>query len=182
VGRCSCVPCWTVCQAAGILLLLSQSGLLARLAYGAGQIRSPADFPALVFDSLRIGIILEYSWKASVFIGVTLLAALHSTGEDYEATARTLGANAWQRFRYVTLPLLRPALVSASVLVFTFTFGGYEVPYLLGQRSPSLLPVTAYREYGRVDLAARPEAMALSVFIAGVASLLAWLYMHLRER
>ncbi len=168
--------------ALGVLLLFSQSGLLARLALVAGQIRSPADFPALVFDPLCIGIILEYTWKASVFTGVILLAALHSLGEDYEATAGTLGAGAWQRFRYVTLPLLRPALISSSVLLFAFAFGGYEVPYLLGQRSPSLLPVMAYREYNRVDLAARPEAMALSVFIAVVASFLVWLYMRLGER
>ena len=169
--------------AVGILLLFSQSGLLARLAYVFGIISSPADFPALLFDPLGIGIILEYVWKAAVFMGVILFAALSSVAEDYEATASTLGADSWQRFWYVILPLLRPSLVSSSVLVFAFTFGSYEVAYLLGQRSISLLPVLAYREYSRVDLAARPEAMAISMVIAMLISVLAGVYMHLtRER
>lgn len=168
--------------AISILFLFSQSGLLARLAYAGGLIHSPGDFPALIFDPYGIGIILEYIWKTTVFIGVILLASLEAAGDDYVSAASTLGADAWQRFRYVTLPLLRPALLSASILVFAFTFSGYEVPYLLGQRAVAMLPVLAYREYNRVDLAARPEAMALCVFIAAVISGLVWLYMRLVER
>lgn len=168
--------------AIAILLLFSQSGLLARLSYALHLIESPAGFPALVFDRYGIGIILEYVWKTTVFTGVILLAALEAASSEHEEAARSLGANAWQRFRYVTLPLLKPALVSASVLVFAFTFGGYEVPYLLGQRSTSLLPVLAYREYTRVNLAARPEAMAISMLIALMISCTVWLYMHYTER
>lgn len=168
--------------AIAILLLFSQSGLLARLTYAAGWIASPSGFPALVFDRFGIGIILEYLWKTSVFSGIILLAALESASDEHEAAARTLGANTWQRFRYVTLPLLRPALVSASILVFAFTFGGYEVPYLLGQRASSMLPVLAYREYSRVDLTARPQAMAISLFITAVTSAMVWLYMRRMER
>jgi putative spermidine/putrescine transport system permease protein len=168
--------------AIAILLLFSQSGLLARLAYAAAWIEAPSGFPALVFDRYGIGIILEYLWKTTVFTGLILFAALESAGDEHEAAASTLGANPWQRFRYVTLPLLRPALISASILVFAFTFGGYEVPYVLGQRSDSLLPVLAYREYTRVDLAARPQAMAISLVIAAVTTLLVWLYMRWMER
>jgi putative spermidine/putrescine transport system permease protein len=154
--------------AIGILLLFSQSGFLARLAHLAGLIQVPADFPALVFDPYALGIILEYVWKSTVFMGIILLAALQSIGEDYENVARTLGANRWQRLRYVILPLLRPAILSASVLIFAFTFGAFEVPLLLGTRYPSALPVLAYRLYTDVDLNARPEAMALSVVIAAI--------------
>ena len=167
--------------AIGILFLFSQSGFLARLARLAGLIRAPADFPALVFDPYAIGIILEYVWKSSVFIGVMLLAALQSIGEDYEQAAQTLGANRWQRLRYVMLPLLRPAILSASILVFAFTFGAFEVTLLLGARYPSALPVLAYRLYTDVDLSARPEAMALSVIIAGLIALLVLAYMWLGD-
>lgn len=172
--------------AIGILFLFSQSGFLARLGYLAGLIQVPADFPALVFDPYALGIILEYVWKSSVFMGIILLAALQSIGEAYEDVARTLGANRWQRFRYVTLPLIRSGILSASILVFAFTFGAFEVPLLLGARYPSALPVLAYRLYTDVDLNARPEAMALSVVIAAIITGLILLYMWLtrnpRER
>ncbi len=172
------VPIPHVVGAVGVLFLFSQSGFLARLAYAGGLIREPADFPALVFDPLALGIIFEYVWKATCFIGVILLAVLLSLGESYEDAARTLGAGRWQRFRFVILPLLLPGILSSSILVFAFTFGAFEVPLLLGQRFPSALPVLAYRSYTDVDLNARPEAMAMSVIIALIITILVLGYMR----
>ncbi|MBK8989986.1 MAG: ABC transporter permease subunit [Chloroflexi bacterium] len=167
--------------AIGILFLFSQSGFLARLGHTLGLIQVPADFPALVFDPYAIGIILEYVWKSSVFMGIILLAAMQTIGEDYEQAAQTLGANQWQRWRFVLLPLLRPSILSASILVFAFTFGAFEVPLLLGARYPSALPVLAYRLYTDVDLNARPEAMALSIIIAALITMLILVYMQLSK-
>ena len=176
------IPIPHLVGAIGILFLFSQSGLLARLAYLGGLIQAPADFPALVFDRYAAGIILEYVWKTTSFTGIILLARLQSVGAAFENVARTLGASPWQRFRFVTLPLILPAILSTSTLVFAFTFGAFEVPLLLGQRYPSALPVLAYRLYSDVDLHARPEAMALSVIIALVSLALILLYMRLLRR
>lgn len=173
------IPIPHLVGAVGILFLFSQSGWLARLAYLSHLINEPADFPALVFDPFAIGIILEYVWKETCFIGVILLAVLQAIGEDYEDVARTLGANRWQRIRYVLLPLLRPGILSTSVLVFAFSFGAFEVPLLLGQRYPSALPVLAYRYYTDADLNARAEAMALSVIIAVIITVLIFVYLKL---
>jgi len=176
------IPIPHLVGAVGILFLFSQSGFLARLADLAGLISEPAEFPALVFDPWAIGIILEYVWKTTAFTGLILLAALQGIGNDFEAAAQNLGANRWQRFRHVILPLLTPSMVSASVLVFAFTFGAFEVPLVLGQRFPSLLPVLAYRSYVDVDLNARPEAMAMNVIITLLISALIFVYMRLTEQ
>ena len=134
------IPIPHIVGAIGILFLFSQSGFLARLAYLGQFIETPGDFPALVYDRYAIGIILEYVWKTTCFTGVIILAVLQSIGEDYENAAASLGANRWQRFRYVTLPLIMPGILSSSILVFAFTFGAFEIPFLLGQRYPSALP------------------------------------------
>lgn len=168
--------------AIAMLLLLGQSGFLARLGRLTGLIATPADFPALIFDPLALGIILEYSWKATTFIGVNVLAALLVLGDEYEASARTLGAGPWQRFRRVILPLVSPSLVAAAVLSFAFAFGAFEVPFLLGQRYPSALPVLAYRSYVDVDLNARPEAMAISMIISAITAAAVVLYMQFTRR
>ncbi|MEO0561295.1 MAG: sugar ABC transporter permease [Chloroflexota bacterium] len=168
--------------AIGILYLFSQSGLIARLASAANLIDRPNEFPALVFDRFAIGIILQYIWKEIPFIGVIVLAILQSVGEDYEAVAQSLGANRWQRFRYVTLPLIMPGVLSASVIVFAFTFGAFEIPFLLGQNYPAALPVLAYRSYTDVDLAARPEAMAMAMVIAFLSTIMILAYMNLSRR
>ena len=164
--------------AIGILYLLSQSGSFARLAAEWGMIARPSEFPAIVFDPYAIGIILQYVWKEVPFIGVIILANMQSLGEDYESVARSLGANRWQSFRYVLLPLIFPGILSASILVFAFTFGAYEIPALLGANYPAALPVLAYRKYTDVDLAARPEAMAMAIVIALMSAVL--IYFHVR--
>ena len=159
------LPVPHVIGAVAILSLLGQSGLLSRAATRIGMIDEPASFPALVFDPYAIGIIVQYVWKEVPFVGIVALAILHSTGDDLEEAARTLGATSWQRLRHVTLPLLLPGVLSAAVIVFAFTFGTFEVPLLLGSSFPAVLPVLAHQRYTDVDLASRPEAMAISAVI-----------------
>lgn len=164
--------------AIGILYLFSQSGSFARLAAEWGMISRTSDFPALVFDPYAIGIILQYVWKEVPFIGVIVLANMQSIGEDYESVARSLGATRWQSFRHVLLPLIFPGVLSASVMVFAFTFGAYEIPAILGANFPAALPVLAYRKYTDVDLAARPEAMAMAIVIALLSGIMIYLYVR----
>lgn len=165
--------------AIGILYLFSQSGFFARMGYHIGLIARPGEFPALVYDPYAIGIILQYVWKEVPFIGVIVLAQMQALGTDYESVARSLGASRWQAFRHVLLPLIMPGVLSASVIVFAFTFGAYEVPLLLGASHPQALPVLAYKTYTDVDLAARPEAMAMAVVIALLSALMIWGYLRL---
>lgn len=165
--------------AIGILYLFSQSGSFARLAHEFGMIQRPSEFPALVFDPYAIGIILQYVWKEIPFIGVIVLAQMQALGQDFESVARSLGASRWQAFRHVLLPLIFPGVLSASVIVFAFAFGAYEIPAILGQSYPAALPVLAYRQYTDVDLAARPEAMAMAIVIAILAGVMIWAYTRL---
>lgn len=165
--------------AIGLLYLVSQSGAFARLAYAAGLISGPQDFPVLTQDPYAIGIILLYVWKEVPFIALILLANLQTLGQDHEATARTLGATRWQAFRHVLFPMLLPALAAASALVFAFAFGAYEVPLVLGAHAPKALPVLAWQSYSDTDLDARPEAMAMAVIIALIGVALLLLYARL---
>ncbi|MFM2389180.1 MAG: hypothetical protein RLZZ437_735 [Pseudomonadota bacterium] len=162
--------------AIGILYLFSQSGTFARLGYAAGLISRPADFPALVFDPAAFGIILHYVWKEVPFIGIVILAQMQTIGTDHEATARSLGATPWQAFRHALLPMLLPGITAASVIAFAFAFGAYEIPALLGASYPQALPVLAYRSFTDVDLASRPDAMAMAVIITCVSAALIWAY------
>ena len=163
--------------AIGIFYLLSQSGSFARLAYAMGAITAPAQFPALVYDPYAIGIIAQYVWKEVPFIGLIILGALQSIGQDYEAAARSHGAGPIRAFVWVTLPQIAPSVIGAAIIVFTYAFGAYEVPLLLGQSHPPALPVLAYRAYSDVDLAARPQAAAMAVVIAVISGLLVLAYL-----
>ena len=168
--------------AIGMLLLFSQSGLVARFAGQLGLIDAPRDFPIFTRDPYGLGIILAYVWKETAFFGIIVMAILQSLGEDYEAVAQSLGANRWQRFRTVILPMLMPGLMSASIIVFAFTFGSYEVPRILGVPHPRVLPVLALEFFQNPDLNARAEGMALSMIIAFIVFALVFLYMYISAR
>ncbi len=168
--------------ALAMILLLGQSGLLARIADSGGLIDGPASFPALVFDSRGVAINTEYVWKEVPFFAVLTLGALGSMADDHEAVAATLGAGRLKRFRHVIVPLVAPVMLPASVVVFAFTFGTFEVPILLGGTFPEALPVLAYRRFTNIDLAARPEAMAAGVVMMVVITLAALIYLRLGRR
>ncbi|MDE2818866.1 MAG: ABC transporter permease subunit [Chloroflexota bacterium] len=176
------LPVPHVVAAIGILFLFSQSGLISRAGAQIGIFGYPSDFPVLVRDKYGIGIILSFVWKEVPFVGVIVLAVLQSLGVDYEDLARSLGANRWQRFRYVILPLVMPGLLSGSILVFAFTFGSFEVPAILGVRFPRTLTVTAVRFFRNPDLNARTEGMAISIIISIIVFFLVLGYMWLSRR
>ncbi len=167
---------------AAMLLLLAQSGTIARIATAAGLIEAPSDFPPMVNDRFGWGILAEYIWKEVPFIGIVVLAALQGGIAEYEEVASSLGATAWQRFRYVIVPLVTPAVLSTSIIVFAFTFGSFEIPFLLGQPFPTVLPVLAFRAYNNPDLSFRADAMAISMIIALLISVLVLAYLHLSNR
>ena len=160
-----------------LAVLLAERALSRASASRWALTGSPGDFPPMTNDRWGIAIIAEYVWKETVFIGVVVLAALHGgvarlrgPGPDPRAPAR------WKRFWHVILPLITPAIVSTSIIVFAFSFGAFEVPFLLGQPFPAALPVLAFRAYTDVDLNSRSEAMAISVVIAGVVAVLVFVY------
>ncbi len=156
--------------AVAAVFLLAPAGLLSRAAVALGLMTGPADFPLLINDNWGIGIILVYVWKEIPFITLMILAVLRNSGRELTDVGRTLKAGPWQRFRYITLPIIFPALGAASLIVFAFTFGAFEVPYLLGRTYPMTLPVWAYKHYSDIDLLARPEGIAAGIVIALVVA------------
>lgn len=178
----STLPVPHLVGALAMLLLLAQGGLLSRLTHALGLTAGTQDFPDLVNDRYGIGMLFEYSWKEAPFIGVVVLSALNSGVADLEDAARTLGAGRWARFRHVVLPLITPGVLATSILVFAFSFGSYEVPFLLGRPYPATLPVVAYQYYTDVDLQARPTAMAIAVVIALLVGSLVAVYFALSNR
>ena len=154
--------------AVAVVFMLSPTGFSSRLALTLGLMDSSASFPLLINDRWGVGIILAYIWKEIPFITLMILSVLRHTGVELLDVGRTLKAGRWQRFRYITLPTISPSLGAACLIVFAYTFGAFEIPFLLGQTYPMMLPVWAYKNYSDVDLLARPEGIATGIIIAGI--------------
>jgi putative spermidine/putrescine transport system permease protein len=157
--------------AVAMIFLLTPAGMFARLAVQLGLIDTPQSFPLLVNDRWGIGMITTYVWKEVPFITLMIWSVLQNAGADLLEVGKTLKAGPWQRFRHITLPTIFPSLSAAALIVFAYTFGAFEVPFLMGRTYPMLLPVWAYKSYSDVDLMARPEGIATGLVIAAVVSL-----------
>ena len=165
-----------------LLWIVAPSGLLARVAFRAGWIASPADFPSFVQDSYGIGIFLAYSLKEIPFVTLMVLTLLLRLGDEYEELAQTLGATRGQRWRYVTMPLIAPAALSASLMIFAYLLGAFEIPSLLGRSYPAMLSVVAQRRYQSVDLTDRPGGIALAMLLSLATALLLLAWVRLTRR
>ncbi len=80
--------------------------------------------------------LLTNTWLGFPFMMVVTLGALQSIDRDLEAAASVDGATGWQRFRYITLPLLKPALLPAVVLGSVWTFNMFNIIYLVSAGEP----------------------------------------------
>ncbi len=129
-----------------------------------------------------IAINLVNIWLGIPFMMVTLLGGLQSIDSTYYEAAEIDGASPWQRFRAVTLPLLRPIMTPAIVLGIIWTFNNFNVPFLLNQNlleTSDILVTALFRaafEYNRYGFAA---SFAIVVFLILLA--LTIVYMRISE-
>ena len=165
-----------------IINIFSQSGLLARIIYSMGFIQSQTEFPDLLFSKGGIGIIMAYIWKEIPFVAFFVVAIMSEINNNLGEAAMNLGANPLYAFYHVTLPMCLPAIKNAFIIILAFSFGAYELPFLLGATTPKALPVKAYIEYINPDFHNRPNAMAINSIMLVISLLIALLYYQLMEK
>jgi putative spermidine/putrescine transport system permease protein len=164
------------------VLFLSNGGLVARVCYALGLIDSTGQFPRLLYSQWGWGVIAVYVWKQVPFTALVVSSVLTLQPKEHEEIAVTFGASTWQMFRHVTLPHILPGVVSATLIVFAFNFGSFEVPFLLGSGFPNTLSVMAWRTFDNADYSGRLEALAIIMTLSLVSSLLLFSYLFLYRR
>jgi multiple sugar transport system permease protein len=81
-------------------------------------------------------IIVINTWRGLPFYGITLLAGLQTVPPELYEAATIDGAGSWQRFRYVTLPLLQPIILIVTLFSVIFTFADFQLVYVLTHGGP----------------------------------------------
>jgi multiple sugar transport system permease protein len=81
-------------------------------------------------------IIMINTWRGLPFYGITLLAGLQTVPPELYEAATIDGASSWQRFRFVTLPLLQPIILIVTLFSVIFTFADFQLVYVLTHGGP----------------------------------------------
>ncbi len=147
------------------LVFLSGSGIVASVAHRTGLIDSPSDFPPVLFGGNGLGLIAAYVYKEASFVALLVLGVLYRVDRRLMDTAKNLGANRTTVFFKIVLPQIRPILHTAFIILFLYSFGAFDIPYLLSESNPQMISIFVYSIYFKRSLALRPIAMAALVIM-----------------
>jgi ABC-type sugar transport system permease subunit len=156
-------------------------GILNHLLTSLHLLAAPVDW--LGEDATVMGAMIAVGIFVSLpFTTYVLLAGLATIpGEVYEA-ARVDGASAWSTYRLVTLPLLRPALLVATVLNVVYVFNSFPIVWTLNDRNPGFGHDTMITYMYKIAFksALRDVGLAAALGVVNVALILLAVVVYLR--
>lgn len=164
--------------AAGLawLAIMANTGYFNTLLFHLGVVSSPTAW--LTYEtplSLFLAVVAAEVWRATALVFVILVAGLQLVPKEYGEAAEVFGASPWQRFRRVTLPLLKPSLQSALILRTVLAFEVFGVAYALGGRNIPILVGESYAWMNVNQNTGVAAAYAAVVLAVSLASTVVWL-------
>ena len=159
----------TVVAAAGFNALLGPRGWLNLLLMAVFHLDSA---PVQILNTLGAILLAHVFYNTTIVIRVTG-SAWAQLDPRLEQAGRALGASVWRNFREVTLPLLKPSIIAATLLVFLFDFTSFGVILLMGGPKFSTLEVEIYLQ--TMQMLNLPAAGILSALQLAITLGLGWL-------
>jgi len=112
------------------------------------------------------GIVIGVVWESLPFTVLILTAGLGQVEDGLIESARDVGANPFQVFRSIVLPLIQRPLMIVICLNFIGIFGSYTLPYLLGPAAPQMMGVFMQNTYSEYRAPEAAETQAVVTFLA----------------
>ncbi len=157
-----------IIAAYALIRFIGDNGWLERflhLLFGYEGFTSPYLRPA--------GIVVGLAWEGISITVLILTAGLSQIPDSLLETATDVGANRWQAFWRITMPLMKRSVLIVLTLNFLTVFGSFTIPYLLGPASPEMMGPYMRRTFYDANLPSRAQVQAVITFlISAVISLL----------
>jgi putative spermidine/putrescine transport system permease protein len=159
-----------VVRAYGWLIILGKEGLINQALTGLGL--PPLD---LIYNyaSVVFGLI-QYMLPFGVLL---IIPAITAIGEDIELASEGLGARWPATFAHVVLPMAKPGLIGAGVVVFTLTLTDFAMPEILGGGTSDFIANAIYDSFFQLSDAGLGAALAVVLVLVGsllVAGVFVW--------
>ncbi|HXW31068.1 MAG TPA: sugar ABC transporter permease [Xanthobacteraceae bacterium] len=113
----------------------SQFSVVSWVLIKLGLIHSYIDFLGQPWNA-RWSVIVANVWRGIPFVAITLLAGLQTISPSLYEAAMLDGATPWQRFRFVTLPMLSPIIAVVMTFSVLLTFTDFQLIYALTRGGP----------------------------------------------
>ncbi|CAM3827412.1 Binding-protein-dependent transport system inner membrane protein [Pseudomonas reidholzensis] len=130
----------------------------------------------------KSGLILVYTYFQIPLAVLLLYPAFDALREDWRESAALLGANAWQYWRHIGLPVLTPALLGTFVILLANALGAYATVYALTTGNFNVLPIRIAALVSG-DITLDPNlASALAMLLVGLMTLVTVVHQWLLKR
>ncbi len=158
-------------------------GALNGLLMALGLIKHYVPWLTMTNMAMNLVIIADV-WHTMPFVALVLQAALATLNEELDEAAAVDGANAWQRFWQIRLPLLRPAILVALIVRTVDAFRVFDIVYIITAGGPAYktLTITYLTYLNSFSFGKQGTGAALSFLISAVTIILAILYIRLLYR
>jgi multiple sugar transport system permease protein len=128
-----------------------------------------------------LSIMVADIWKTSSFAGLIILAGLQVIPRDLYEAAGIDGASGWQKFRFITLPMVKPALLLALLFRTIDALKVFDLVFVMTQGGPAdttnVLQFYGYKKSFAEGMIGYGSAIAVTVFV--ISLLLSILYIRL---
>ena len=165
-----------------LLNFLSSTGLVSRILFQIGLIEEPTQMIQLFYNKNSIGIILVYILKGAPFAGLVILQILKSMSINKFYAARNLGAGVFSEIKYIIWPDIKNSMTKIFLILFSFSFSSYEVPFLIGPTKPRALAVKSYIDFTKNDFIYKPAAIVINIIIGLIGILSVLLILRMEDR
>lgn len=149
-----------VVKAYGWLVLLGKEGMVNTLLVnlGLGPANMLYHFPAVVFG------LVQYMLPFAVLM---IAPAIVAIPKEIEQVSASLGAHWIATFRYLILPLARPGMLGAAVVVFTITLTDYAMPAIMGGGRSEFVANLIYTAFFNMSDAGLGSALSMVLILVG---------------
>jgi putative spermidine/putrescine transport system permease protein len=144
-----------------------------------GLIDEYTQFPDFIYSWNGAAVVFAYVYKEIPFVMLMVLSVLKNFDRNQIITAKMLGGKEVRIFVKVVLPFLLPIIHTLFVILFVYSFGAFDIPFILGKSSPSMMSVKIFRLYFMRDISARPESLAALAFVLIFSVLSIYLYFRI---
>ena len=134
----------------------------------------------------RFSLIAANIWRGIPFVAISLLAGLQTISPSLYEAAMLDGATSWQRFRYITFPMMMPILAIVMTFSIIFTFTDFQLVYAITRGGPvnatHLMATLSYQRgiiSGRLGEGAAIATAMIPFLVAAIA--ISWFGMQRRK-
>jgi ABC-type sugar transport system permease subunit len=141
--------------------------------------------PWLTFTSMAMNLVIVADvWHTMPFVALVLQAALATLPAEMEEAAAVDGANAWQRFWQIRVPMLRPAILVALIVRTVDAFRVFDIVYIITAGGPAYktLTITYLTYLNSFTFGKQGTGAALSFLISAVTIIMALVYIRILYR